>query len=109
MIGFILAIALGLSAGLMYGWWVAPAQPRNTLLSSLRPDYKADLVLMVAEAYPATTDLPGAITILRQINQNPLKAVDEALVNAQQYNYPTAELQLLANLEIRIRQSGVGQ
>jgi hypothetical protein len=94
----------------MYGWMVAPAQPANTTLASLRPDYKTDLVLMVAEAYPETTDLPGAIGILRLLNpSNPLKAVDEALVNAQSYNYPNAELQLLVNLEIRVRQSGVGQ
>jgi hypothetical protein len=109
-IGFILAIALGLSAGLMYGWMVAPKQPANTMLASLRSDYKTDLVLMVAEAYPESTDVPGAISVLRQLNpSDPLKAVDEALVNAQSYNYSNAELQLLANLEIRIRQSGVGQ
>jgi hypothetical protein len=110
MIGFFLAIALGLAAGLMYGWWVSPTQPKNTLLSSLRPDYQVDYVLMVAEAYPETTDLPGAINLLRQLNpSDPLKAVDAALVNAQQYNYPTTELQMIANLEVRIRQSGVGQ
>jgi hypothetical protein len=107
IIGFILAIVLGLSAALMYGWVGAPAQPANTTLASLRSDYKTDFVLMVAEAYPKSEDLPDAIKMLRQINpDDPLKAADEALVTGQQLGYSEADLRLLVNLDLRVRQYG---
>ncbi|MHC1740209.1 MAG: hypothetical protein AB9897_03750 [Anaerolineaceae bacterium] len=109
-IGFLLAIALGLSAALIYGWMIAPAQPANTSLASLRSDYKTDYVLMVAEAYPQVADTPFAIEMLRHLNQSdPLKAVDEALVSAQQFGYSQSDMRLLADLDIRVRQIGGGQ
>lgn len=107
MIGFVLAIALGLSAALVYGWLVAPRQPAATSLASLRSDYQTDYVLMVAEAYPQQADLPAAVEMLRQLNaSDPNKAVDQALVTAQELGYSNGDLHLLADLELRLRQYG---
>ena len=107
MIGFILAIVLGFSAALVYGWVIAPLQPKNTALSSLRLDYQADYVLMVAESYPELTDVPAALDTLKQLNaKEPIKAVDQALLTAQSLGYSDADMRLMVNLELRIKQFG---
>jgi hypothetical protein len=110
LIGFILAIALGLAAALVYGWVIAPPQPKNTTLASLRLDYQADYVLMVAESYPELTDVPAALDALKQLNaREPIKAVDQALLTAQSLGYSDADMHLMVNLELRIKQFGGGQ
>lgn len=110
LVGFILAIALGMTAALLYGWFIHPAAPASTTLASLRSDYQADYVLMVAESYPQSEDIPYAIEMLRYLNQSdPLRAVDQALLTAQQLGYSDANLHLMASLEIRMRQYGGGQ
>jgi hypothetical protein len=107
LIGFILAIALGLSAALVYGWVIAPPQPQNTTLSSLRLDYQADYVLMVGEAYPQQADVPAALELLGQLDaKQPIKAVDQALLTGQTLGYSDADMHLLVNLELRIKQYG---
>ena len=45
---FFLSIALGLAAGLYYGWVINPVEYVNTTPDTLRVDYQADYVLMVA-------------------------------------------------------------
>jgi hypothetical protein len=110
LIGFILAIVLGLAAGLFFGWLVNPGQVRNTSLSSLRSDYQADYVLMVAEAYPQQADLAEAIVLLQQLDKkDPLAVVQRALVTAQQLGYSQADLQSIANLEKRLVEGMGGQ
>jgi len=107
-IGFILAILLGTIAGLLYGWFVQPPAVKNTTLSTLRSDYQADYVLMVARAYPETSDLAGAMNKLKELNRtDPLRAVQEALLAAQQLGYPDTDLRALAALEMRL--SGVSE
>jgi hypothetical protein len=107
LIGFLLAIALGLSAALIYGWLIAPAHPAATTLSSLRADYQADYVLMIAEAYPQTADLPSALEMLRRLNsEKPTVAVDEALLTAQKLGYSDADMHSLIDLKLRLNQYG---
>mgnify|MGYP001191718974 CR=1 FL=1 len=107
LIGFILAILLGLAAALVYGWGFSPAEPRNTSLASLRKDYQADYVLMVAEAYPNVEDTGKAIDLLKQLNsQDPVKAVDQALLTAQSLGYSESDLRTIVNLELRVKQFG---
>lgn len=103
-IGFILAIILGLAAGLVYGWVLRPAGVSNTTLDSLRHDYKADYVLMVAETYNASADLSQAKQDLNQIDPGePLRAVQAALVSAQALGYPNSDLQMMAQLELALK------
>ena len=54
----ILALLLGAGLGLAYGWYVDPVDFFDLTPDTLRADYKADYVLMVAEAYRAEQD-PG--------------------------------------------------
>jgi hypothetical protein len=54
----ILALAAGIGIGIAYGWYINPVDYFNLTPDSLRPDYKADYVLMAAEAYHTEQD-PG--------------------------------------------------
>ena len=104
IIGFFLAILLGAIGGLLYGWMVRPPDVKNSTFNSLRSDYQADYVLMVAKSYPEPGDLAGAIDQLKQLNStNPLRAVQQALLTAQQLvGYSDSDLRALAALEMRI-------
>jgi hypothetical protein len=103
LIGFFLAIVLGLAAGLFYGWLINPGPARNTTLSSMRSDYQADYVLMVARAYPQEADLPEAASLLQQLDaKDPLAAVKKGLLTAQQLGYSSGDLQSIADLEMRL-------
>ena len=54
----LLALAVGIGMGLAYGWFVDPVDFFDTTPDTLRADYKADYVLMTAEAYRLEQD-PG--------------------------------------------------
>ena len=54
----VLALLAGIGIGIAYGWYVNPVDYFNTTPDTLRADYKADYVLMTAEAYQAEQD-PG--------------------------------------------------
>lgn len=55
-IAFIIAIIVGIGLGLFYGWVIDPVDYVDTTPDSLRQDYQADYVLMVAEAYQMERD-----------------------------------------------------
>jgi len=98
--GFIAAILVGLTAGLVYGWVFHPAPVSNTTLDSLRDDYKADYVLMVAETYFTSGDLEQAQADLDTIRPGePLIAVQSAILTAHQLGYAPPDMQLMAELE----------
>ncbi len=54
---FLIALILGASAGLFYGWVVNPVEYVDIAPQSLRVDYKTDYVLMIAEAYQVDHDM----------------------------------------------------
>lgn len=98
--GFIAAMLVGLTAGLVYGWVIRPSSVSNTTLASMREDYKADYVLMVAETYNASGDLSQATRDLEQILPGkPLLAVQSAIITAQQLGYAMTDLRIMAQLE----------
>ncbi|MRR31106.1 hypothetical protein EG834_12465 [bacterium] len=104
--GFIAAVLVGLTAGLIYGWVIRPSSVSNTSLASLRDDYKADYVLMVAETYNASGDLSQASQDLDQILPGkPLIAVQSAIITAQQLGYAVTDLRLMAQLETGLKAS----
>lgn len=91
---FLLAIAVGFGAGLLYGWRVNPVGYSETALNTLRIDYRTDYVLMVAEAYQAEQDIELALHRLALLQPaSPQQAVSEAINFAESYGY--AELDLL--------------
>ena len=52
----ILALAVGIGIGLAYGWIIDPVDFFDLTPDTLRADYKADYVLMIAEAYQVEND-----------------------------------------------------
>lgn len=96
-----------MAAAMVYGWGFAPARPANTSLASLRKDYQADYVLMVAESYPNPADTAAAVALIKQLDPgDPLKAVDQALLAAQSLGYSQSDLRSMVNLELRVKQYG---
>ena len=59
-----MSILIGIVAGLVFGWMVEPRRFAESAPSTLRSDYKADYVLMVAEVYQKDKDVTLAISRL---------------------------------------------
>jgi hypothetical protein len=107
--GFLIAIIAGLVISLAYGWLFNPFGVSNTTLASLRDDYKADYVLMVAEGYAVDGNLDRVISLLNYIEPGKqLQAVQNALITAQRMGYSVPEMQDMANLEKALSQAGAG-
>lgn len=105
LIGFAIAIMLGIIGGLIVGWLYRPVEVSNTTLDSLRVDYKADYVLMVAELYHNNGDLENAASLLKQISPgDPIRATQLGLVTAEAMAYEEWEMRLMADLEIALEQ-----
>lgn len=107
---FAIAILVGFTAGLGYGWAINPIQYRNTSPDTLQIDYRTDYVLMVAELYQAEGDLAMALARLGFLgNTPPLVIMNEAIDFAQTRQYAGADLQLMRNLtaEIQIALNGI--
>ncbi len=106
---FFITLAIGAAAGLYYGWVIKPVQAPATTYSSLRDDYKADFVLMVAEAYRAEGDLNAAADRLALLGeQNPYAAVSASIRYAVRVGYSQIDLDLMQKLAGALQTGGVG-
>ena len=107
---FLLSIAVGLGAGLVYGWVISPPPYGDLAPASLHADYKADYVLMVAEIYAKDANLPQALRRLTQLEPNlpPARSVAEALLTARDLAYDPADLELLGGLARAVQASSPG-
>jgi hypothetical protein len=95
---FLLAILVGLLLGALYGWLVNPVEYVDTAPDSLRVDYKADYVLMVAESFHADGNLPLAEQRLAALGKNPpAEIVRKALLSAEPH-YSDADVALIRSL-----------
>jgi hypothetical protein len=94
---FLLAIAIGVGLGFLYGWVINPPAASNTSPVTLRADYKADAVLMIAEIYHHDENLTGAQARLAQLG-DPLTTGQNALLSAQQLGYAYADVETMARL-----------
>ena len=98
-IWFIIAIIIGVAAGLGYGWVINPVKYVNTSPVTLRADYKTDYVLMVAEVYHKDGDLDLAAQRLAFLgNTPPLELVQQAIVLANQVGYAPEDVGLMIRL-----------
>jgi hypothetical protein len=89
---FLITVALGMGAGLYYGWRINPVEYIDTRPETLRDDYKTDYVLMVAEAYQAEGDLSLAAQRLALLgSQPPAEIVASAIQYAATIEPPYAE------------------
>jgi hypothetical protein len=101
---FSLSILLGLLLGLFLGTRFLPLPYENIPMNALRPDYKTDYVLMVAEAYHADHDLQQAQNLLQRLGPEAAPyQVQQAMVKARELNYFSQDVdwmnQLLEELQ----------
>ena len=96
---FLIAIVLGASAGLFYGWVVNPVEYVDISPQNLRSDYKSDFVLMVAESYQADHDTGLAVRRLALIgNSSPTDIVAVALDYGLKHGFAAQDLSLIQSL-----------
>ena len=96
---FWIGLVLGLAGGLLYGWVLQPVDSADTTPASLRQDYRADYVLMVAEAYRAEGDLGLATRRLAALGAEPPESfVDAAIGYASDQAFAPSDLELLSRL-----------
>jgi hypothetical protein len=100
-------LALGLAAGLVYGWVISPVEFVDTTPDTLRADYRADYVLMVAESFHADQDLELAARRLSSLGEEPpAEIVRQSLEFARQAGYSQPDLDLISALAQALQASG---
>jgi hypothetical protein len=98
-IKFLIALALGIAAGVVYGWVLSPVQYVDIAPASLRLDYRTDYALMTAQVYHADRDLDAAARRLTVFGSDPPADIaSQALTYAFQNNFPEADIKLLQEL-----------
>ncbi len=102
-LAFLVTIAVGLGVGLYYGWVVSPVKYVDVAPNTLRADYRADFVLMVAEAYQADHDLNAARRALTLLGRSPEEAVAQALQFGEAHGYTAQDLYVLRALQTALQ------
>ena len=101
---FFLAVLVGVGLGLLYGWVVSPVEFIDTTAGTLRLDYKADYVLMVAETFSQEQDPQQAAQRLALLGaQTPVDIVQGATTTAVQAGYTPSDLALMRELADALR------
>ncbi|MBV6449823.1 MAG: hypothetical protein MHPDNHAH_00536 [Anaerolineales bacterium] len=95
----VIACIAGIALGLAYGWVVDPVDFFDLTPDTLRADYKADYVLMVAETYRASRD-PGLAA--RQLavfgSQSPTSIASQGLDFARANGFDSTDIALIQEL-----------
>jgi hypothetical protein len=98
-IKFFIALAIGVVLGLVYGWVISPVQYTDAPPSILRQDYRADYVLMTAEAYKNEQDAEIAARRLAILgSESPAEIVASTLEYATNNGFTKDEVLLLQGL-----------
>ena len=85
--------------GLVYGWTIDPIEYTDVTPGILREDYRADYVLMVAEAYQTEQDGDAAARRLAILSSDPPpKMVSTTLDYARTQGFTQSEITLLQGL-----------
>ena len=94
-----LALLMGVGIGIAYGWYVDPVDYFDTTPDTLRSDYKADYVLMTAEAYQAEKD-PGLAARRLAIfgTKSPSAIAAEGLDYARSHGFSDTEIVIMQEL-----------
>jgi len=96
---FLIVIIIGIALGLLYGWLVDPVDFVDTTPSTLRSDYQADYVLMVAEIYSSDQDAEGAVIRLTFLGDpSPVDSIENAMIFAVETSYASEDLRMLRDL-----------
>ncbi len=95
----LLALLAGIGMGLAYGWVIDPVDFFDLTPDTLRADYKADYVLMTAEAYHSEQDSGLAARRLAIFgSQSPSAIATEGLAYARENGYSDADIALIQEL-----------
>lgn len=99
IIKVIIALAIGIVLGLIYGWAIDPIEYVDVTPNILREDYRVDYVLMTAEAYQNDFDSDTAARRLAILgSESPASITAAALQYATSNNFTEAEIQSLQAL-----------
>jgi len=92
-------LLLGLMAGLLYAWWVAPVDFQNASTpASLRADFKDEYRLLAASAYAANGNLERARVRLALLGGDPLSMLAEQTQRLMAGNASAESVRLLSLL-----------
>ncbi len=94
----ILALLAGVGIGLAYGWIIDPVDFYDLTPDTLRADYKADYVLMTAEAYHTEQDPGLAARRLAIFGASPSTIAAEGLSYARTHGFSAADIALIQEL-----------
>ncbi len=99
LIKITIAAILGIVLGLVYGWVIDPIEYTDVPPNILREDYRADYVLMIAEAYQNEIDADTAARRLAVLgSESPAVITSSTLEYAKQNNFTEDEIKTLQNL-----------
>lgn len=93
-----IALAVGIGLGLVYGWVIDPVEYTDVTPDVLREDYRVDYVLMTAEAYQNDFNAEAAARRLALLGSQPPSAMVASALNYANLNGFTAD-------EIRVLQA----
>jgi hypothetical protein len=95
----LIALIAGIGIGLTYGWVINPVDFYDLTPDTLRADYKADYVLMVAETYHADQD-PGLAARRLAIfgSQSPSAIASQGLQYAHSNGFADSDIALIQEL-----------
>lgn len=95
----LLATAAGIGLGLLYGWVIDPVEFVDLTPDTLRADYRADYILMVAEAHQVEQDTDLAARRLAIFGSDPpAEIAAQALQFGPSAGFTPSELSALEGL-----------
>lgn len=108
LIFFGIAIVIGLTAGLAFGWLLAPPQaPADAPLGQLRADFKADAVLMAAERFAANPDPAATLRQLERLADDPVSMMVSAMNEAEKIGYSAEDMALMKAMFAAIDENAI--
>lgn len=103
-IWFLIALGIGLGAGLYVGWVLSPITYVDTTPDSLAADYRADYVLMVAESFRSTQDPDAAARQLALLgSEPPVLTAQQTLAYAHSHDFSVEDVDLLQELVLAMQ------
>jgi len=94
-----IALVVGIAIGIVYGWVIAPVEYIDVTPDILRADYRADYVLMVAEAHQSEQNSAVSARRLAVLgSEAPDKIVASTLEYAANNGFTQDEIILLQGL-----------
>ncbi len=97
-------IIVGAAGGIFYTRVISPVELVDTSPETLSVDYKADYVLMVAEAYSVEKDPCLALTWLSKLGSEETdEKVTQALIFGEEVGYSQDDISLMEELDKNLK------